>query len=151
MAKSVDYTVAIGLDASRNVCRFERWQGPWTETIQRIANLVDGRRALVDSTGLGDPVLEALQATHRGVFEGYGFTRPSKQKLMEGLAVHIQQRKGTIPDGVIINELESFEYEFTETGVRYSAPEGLHDDCVMALALAVEHCRAPNPRVRSLS
>jgi hypothetical protein len=143
LAKSVDYTVAIALDASHNVCRLERWQAPWTETIQRVGNLVNGRRALVDSTGVGDPVLEQLQRTHRGNFEGYGFTSPSKQKLMEGLAVHIQQRKGTIPDGVLVNELESFEYEYTKTGVRYTAPEGLHDDCVMALALAVEHCRGP--------
>lgn len=36
-----------------------------------------------------------------------------------------------------MNELESFEYEYTRTGVRYTAPEGMHDDCVMALALAV--------------
>jgi hypothetical protein len=151
LAKSVDYTVAIGLDASHNVCRLERWQRPWTETIRDLANLVNGSRALVDSTGVGDPIVEQLQRTGRGAFEGYQFTSPSKQKLMEGLAVHIQQRKGTIPDGVLVSELESFEYEYTRTGVRYTAPEGLHDDCVMALALAVEHSRAPNPRVRSLS
>lgn len=151
LAKSVDYTVCIALDASHNVCRLERWQGPWPETIQRIGNLVNGSRALVDSTGVGDAVLDQLQRTGRGAFEGYKFTSESKQKLMEGLAVHIQQQKGTIPEGDLVRELESFEYEFTRTGVRYSAPEGLHDDCVMALALAVEHCRLPTPRVRSLS
>ena len=37
--------------------------------------------------------------------------------------------------------MESFEYEQTRTGVRYSAPEGLHDDCVVALALAVQKGR----------
>ncbi len=36
---------------------------------------------------------------------------------------------------------ESFEYEATRTGVRYTAPEGLHDDCVVALALANEKGR----------
>lgn len=45
-------------------------------------------------------------------------------------------------------ELESFG--FWQTGLskaKYSAPPGLHDDCVMALALAcwhIEHKRAPN-------
>jgi hypothetical protein len=151
LAKSVDYTVAIALDKDGAVCRFERFQRPWTETIRDIGNAVNGARALVDSTGVGDPILEQLQRTGRGAFEGYGFTSPSKQKLMEGLAVAIQQQKIRYPDGVIVNELESFEYEYTRTGVKYSAPEGLHDDCVMALALAVEHLRAPNPRVRSLS
>ncbi len=151
LAKHVDYTVAIGLDASGVVCGFERFQKPWTETLATIANVVNGKRALVDSTGVGDPILEQLQRSGRGAFEGYGFTSPSKQKLMEGLAVAIQQQKIRYPDGVIVNELESFEYEYTRTGVRYSAPEGLHDDCVMALALAVEHLRAPRPFMRKLS
>jgi hypothetical protein len=57
---------------------------------------------------------------------------------MEGLAVAIQQREITYPEGVIVNELQSFEYVYTRTGVHYSAPTGLHDDCVMALGLAVE-------------
>ena len=56
---------------------------------------------------------------------------------MEGLAVAIQQGQITFPAGPIADELESFEYEYTRTGVKYSAPDGLHDDCVIALALAV--------------
>jgi hypothetical protein len=44
---------------------------------------------------------------------------------------------------VIVAELEEFGYEYTRTGVRYSAPEGLHDDTVCALALAVQHASAP--------
>ena len=53
--------------------------------------------------------------------------------------------KGCWRDGVFcliggpdnISELEAFEYEYTRTGVRYTAPPGMHDDCVCALALAV--------------
>ena len=63
--------------------------------------------------------------------------------IMEGLAAAIQNREITFPDGIIRNELETYEYEFTRTGVRYTAPQGLHDDCVCALALAVYH---KNPR-----
>ena len=55
---------------------------------------------------------------------------------MEGLAAAIHQRQIAYPDGVITTELESFEFEMTRTGVRYTAPPGLHDDCVNALALA---------------
>jgi len=33
-------------------------------------------------------------------------------------------------------ECEAFEYVYTRTGVRYSGPEGMHDDGVCALALA---------------
>jgi len=55
---------------------------------------------------------------------------------MEGLAVAIQQRHIRYPDGAIVHELESFGYTYTHTGVQYAAPDGLHDDCVCALALA---------------
>jgi hypothetical protein len=92
-------------------------------------------RTLADSTGVGDPIVEDLQKT--GNVEGVKFTSQSKQQMMEGLSLAIQKREIMIPDGVIKNELESFEYEYTRTGVKYSAPSGLHDDCVCALALAV--------------
>lgn len=139
LAKHVDWTVGIALDASGAVCRFERWNKvSWEDTTDRIVAATGGAAALVDSTGVGDPILERLQKHSRG-FEGYQFTGPSKQKLMEGLAVAIQRSEIVIPEGPIRRELEEFEYESTRTGVRYSAPEGFHDDCVCALALAQMH------------
>lgn len=56
---------------------------------------------------------------------------------MEGLQLAIHNREIGYPKGTLLNELLSFEYQWTRTGATYSAPEGLHDDCVMALALAV--------------
>ena len=134
LAKSSDWTVIIGLDIYGNVCRFFRFQKPWMDTIDFILQNVRGA-TYVDSTGVGDPILEALQKKS-SAFEGYHFTSGSKQQLMEGLAVAIQQQKIGFPEGIIVTELEQFEYELTRTGVRYSAPEGLHDDCVCSLALA---------------
>lgn len=136
LAKSVDWTVGVGLDAEGYVARFERFQQPWEETIRNITAKTSAP-AFVDSTGVGDPVLERLQKATPLTFEGFKFTSPSKQQLMEGLAVALQQRQIRFPDGVLANELRSFEYVYTRTGVRYSAPEGLHDDAVCALALAV--------------
>jgi hypothetical protein len=69
--------------------------------------------------------------------ELFKFSSTSKQQIMEGLAVKIQQRAVTFPEGHIADELSNFEYEYTKNGVKYSAPQGLHDDCVCALALAV--------------
>jgi hypothetical protein len=57
---------------------------------------------------------------------------------MEGLSLAIQTQGITYPEGAIVGELDAFAYEYTRTGVKYSAPSGLHDDCVMALALAVQ-------------
>ena len=135
LAKSVDFTVIIGLDKNRQVCRFERFQFPWQETMTRIRNVIGTQRAIVDSTGVGDPIVEQLKRSGLKV-EGYKFSSVSKQQLMEGLAYAIQQHLMGYPQGLITQELDCFEYEYTRTGVRYSAPEGLHDDCVCALALA---------------
>lgn len=137
LAKHQDWFVCIGLNEHGQVAGFHRWRGvPWRDSIRRVWQLVgEDTPALVDSTGVGDPVLEELQHEH-GNFFGYNFTQVSKQRLMEGLAVSIQSHEISYPDGVIKTELDSFEYEETRTGVRYAAAEGHHDDCVCSLALA---------------
>ena len=137
LAKSTDFLVLIGLNENGEVAAFHRWQGkPWRKSIREIWQIVgEDTPALVDSTGLGDPVLEELQFEH-GNFTGFHFSSTAKQKLMEGLAVSIQGHEIKFPKGYISQELEIFEYDFTKTGVKYAAPEGKHDDCVCALALA---------------
>ena len=139
LAKSVDWTVVVGLDAQGRCCRFERFRAPWDETTARVLRALGRTPALCDATGVGDPIVERLQRSGANV-EGFLFSSPSKQSLMEGLAVAIQQGEVTYPPGPIVSELEAFEYEYTRTGVRYRVAEGLHDDCVCALALAVR-CR----------
>ena len=138
LAKKQDYLVLIGFDASGQVASFHRWRGvPWRDSIHRIHNLVgEDTPALVDSTGVGDPVLEELQHEH-GNFTGYMFSVVSKQKLMEGLAVSIQSHEIHFPKGPIRQELDTFEYHTTPAGrTLYAAAEGHPDDCVCALALA---------------
>jgi len=134
LAKSVDFTVIIGLDKDGNVAYFDRFQLDWHNTKETIKRLPPAP-IIVDSTGVGDPILEDL--LREGVnIEGLKFTSQSKQQLMEGLASAIQQAKIGFPEGVIVDELDVFEYQFTANGVRYSAPSGFHDDCVVSLALA---------------
>lgn len=139
LAKKQDYLVIIGLDSNGHMCRFFRWQGiAWRDSIKKIHNIVgEDVPALVDSTGVGDPVLEELKVEH-GNFQGFMFSLTGKQKLMEGLAVSIQGGEIGYPDGVIVEELKTFEYHITASGNRvlYAAPEGYNDDCVCGLALA---------------
>ncbi|MFA5197770.1 MAG: hypothetical protein WC437_05130, partial [Patescibacteria group bacterium] len=58
---------------------------------------------------------------------------------VEKLTIFIEQKHVTIPNNnILIDELEAFGYQLTDAGnVKYSAPQGLHDDAVMSLALAV--------------
>lgn len=147
LAKSHDWTVACGLNEAGSVARLDRWQGDWRSTRERLVALIGETAAFVDSTGVGDPIVEDLQARCPMV-EGYKFTGPSKQQLMEGLALAIQRRSIRFPNGWLRAELDAFRYEYTASGVRYSGPPGMNDDGVCALALSVHGLRSS---VRGLS
>lgn len=145
LAKSIDYTVKIGLAREhRRMTQFDRYQKSWETTTEDLAKWIGMTPTTIDDTGVGNPIVERLQKGRSNV-TGYTFSPSSKQRLMEGLVLAISQSaeagiqwiyRG--PGDVLKNELEAFEYVYTKTGVRYSAPEGQHDDTVMALALAVE-------------
>ena len=134
LAKYSDYTVIIGLDNAGNVAYLDRFQADWASTQNKIRNLPKAPM-LIDSTGVGDPVVEQLQREGLNV-EAFKFTSQSKQEIMLGLQVAIHQERIHYPDGVIKQELEIFEYQYSSHGVKYSAPSGFHDDTVCALALA---------------
>lgn len=144
LAKSHDWTVIIGIDALGYVCRFERFQKiPWPEQTKKILEIIGKVPTLIDSSGVGDPVVEAIQQKSPGNVEGFKFTAESKQDLMRGLAIAIQGGSIHFPEGTIVDELESFEFAYREhdgkvSGVRLEAAAGFFDDCVCALALAVK-------------
>ena len=134
LAKSYDYTVILGLDINGAVCSLDRFQSDWNATKAKIRELKNVPK-LIDATGVGDPIVEELQREDY-LIEGFKFTSTSKQQLMEGLVTSIQQGNVKYPDGILVDELSIFEYVYTANGVKYSAPNGMHDDCVCALALA---------------
>lgn len=146
LAKSQDWTVAVGLDRDGAVCRLERWQAAWSVTRERLAKMIGDRPAQIDSTGVGDPIVEDLRKVCRKA-EGFKFTSQSKQQLMEGLQLAIQLREIRLPDGWLRSELEAFGFRYSGRGaVAYEATVG-HDDGVCALALAVLARRTRRPLV----
>jgi phage FluMu gp28-like protein len=134
LAKSVDWTVIIGMDHAGDISHFERFRKDWKQTTERVKEVIGDKPAVIDSTGVGDPIVEEVQRTCRKV-QGFKYTQQSKQQIMEGLASAIQKGKTSVLEGIHKDEMESFEFEYTKTGVRYTAPVGLHDDTVNAHAL----------------
>lgn len=139
LAKHEDFTVIVGVDRFGCVTSFERFREiSWPLQKERIKSAARGGvPVLLDSTGVGDPILDDLRAAGLNV-EGYKFTNASKQHLVESLVMAFAERRVGVPDEpVLLNELEAYEYSATPSGLtRYSAPDGAHDDCVIALALA---------------
>lgn len=144
LARKQDWTVGIALDRLGRMCRLERWRRSWSRTGKAIFELTGRTPAAVDATGVGMPVTERLQENASrqygvagdAIFEPFVFDGGNKQRLMEALAIALEHDEVTVLAGVTASELESFEFVYTRTAVKYGAPDGQHDDTVTALALA---------------
>jgi hypothetical protein len=143
LGRKIDSTSIIGLDKLGYMSHYDNFvRRSWPHVIDTIKYLPNKPIAM-DGTGVGDVILSQVEQVQSDV-DGYIFTPPSKQRLMEGLAVALQYRKIHIADdgnvtsgtGKLRHQLEQFEVVYTRTGVKYSAPEGDHDDDVCSLALA---------------
>jgi len=91
-----------------------------------------------ESNSMGTPIIEQLVADGLPVY-GFETTATSKPPLIESLALAFEREEVKwLADDVATLELEAYERKVSATTGRsaYSAPEGLHDDTVMARALA---------------
>jgi hypothetical protein len=140
LARVQDFTVIDVVDDTGRQVYHERFnQISWER--QKASILSVARRydayVVLDSTGLGDPIYEAIR--REGIAcEGYNLTNASKEALIDNLAMRIEQRETRLMDvDQQTNELIAYEYEILPSrAVRMNAPAGMHDDCVIALALS---------------
>ncbi len=137
-----DATVIVIIDAeSREIVALDRFtQISWALQRGRLAALCQQwqpRVVWAEANSIGTVNIEALQAEGLPV-RPFQTTASSKPALIEGLALAIERREiGLMPDEILLHELAAYRMERRpEGGYRYSAPPGLHDDCVIATALA---------------
>jgi hypothetical protein len=149
VAKYQDYTVLVALDVnSGHLCGFDRYQQlDWVLQRKRIVAFCrryNNARLLIDSSGVGDPVYDELRRCELNV-QGYKFTSATKADLIENLSVKLDDDAIKYPRiPVLLSELGMFGYETLPSGtIRYRAPGGYHDDCVVALALAAWQQKVP--------
>lgn len=150
IAQTNDFTVLTVIDTfSHKVVAWDRFnQLEYLIIKNRIiamARKYGNCRVVFDTTGLGKPIAEDLRRDNVRI-EDFKFSNKSKQELVSKLSLFIEQRGIEIPkENILIDELESFAYSTSEAGnIQYSAPTGLHDDCVYSLALAVWALPSPD-------
>jgi hypothetical protein len=141
VARLQDYTVLVILDDAGGLVYFDRFRRTsWGVMKSRVAKEVKKYNSAIvwmDSTGLGDPIFEDLR--RMGLFvRGVTFSASNKEAIIEHLALGLEEGRLTLaPVPELIDELVLFEGSVTKSGgVRYGAPPGSHDDCVIALGLA---------------
>lgn len=91
---------------------------------------------LAESNSIGEPNIEMLRRDNLSV-RGFQTTAGTKPPLIEALSLAIECRQISLP-AEDADELEAYERKTNaNTGLpTYSAPDGMHDDRVMADALA---------------
>ena len=143
LAKTVDFTVIFILDTTTmHFVYFHRFQEiDWPLQKKMIywkAKEYNNATISIDSTGVGDPIVADLERNKLNVM-GFKFTNVSKKELVELGIIAIQQGWITYPEvEEFLNEMMAFEYQLLPSGkFKYCAPEGLHDDCVIAFLLAL--------------
>lgn len=141
-ARDNDWTVLTVLDTTeRAVVSIDRFnQIDYVVQLGRLSGAVERWRPLVviaESNSMGQPLIDMLRRTDIPV-RPFNTTNASKTAAIDALALAFEQGALRIPpDPVLISELQAYEMERLPSGLmRYSAPEGMHDDCVMSLALA---------------
>jgi hypothetical protein len=95
------------------------------------------RTVVPEKNSIGEPLIEQLERDGYLV-HAFTTTNASKAEAIDALALAFERGDlKIIPDPVLISELQAFEAQRLPSGLlRYGAPAGMHDDCVMSLALA---------------
>lgn len=91
---------------------------------------------IAESNSMGEPLIDQLRREGLPVTP-FQTTNATKTAAIDGLALALERSEiSIINDRVVVSELQAYEVERMPSGLlRYSAPEGMHDDCVMSLAI----------------
>ena len=147
--KSQDWTVLSLIDVTeRALARLDRFNRiDYTIQTGRLKALVERFKPgtiIAESNAMGTPLVEQLVRDGLPVTP-FLTTNATKAVAIEALALAFERSDIRIlPDPVLIGELQGYEVERLPSGLlRYQAPAGMHDDCVMSLALAWQACATP--------
>ena len=142
VAASVDYTVVTVMDTESKdmvyMDRFNRVDYPVLE--DRLAAVYDRwqlQSMTIEANSIGRPVIDHM--LERGLsVRSFTTTSATKQSVIQGLQSAFEHGNiRIIDDPILIGELLSFESKRNPSGsFSYSAPDGMHDDTVMSLAIA---------------
>jgi len=142
VASAVDYTVVTILDvASRDMVymdRFNRVDYPvLIDRLNALWQRWDLSGMTIEANSIGQPVIDHMRKAGLEVTP-FTTTNITKQSIIQRLQSAFEHGSIRILNNpILVGELLSFESKRTAGGAfTYSAPDGMHDDTVMSLAIA---------------
>lgn len=139
-----DFTVATVMDSTGHVIDvYRNNKSQWSVLVGELLAFI--RRyncnTLIEVNSIGDVVFEQLKAKYNKI-KPFVTTSKSKQEIIEGLILDFNNSAIKIPSKKLFqplyDELGYFTYTYNPKtrNIKYGHPNGLHDDCVISLALA---------------
>jgi phage terminase large subunit-like protein len=142
VAASVDYTVVTVMDVESKemvyMDRFNRVDYPvLIDRLESVYRRYGLTSMVVESNSIGRPVIDELVSRGLNIVP-FTTTSATKQGIIQNLQSAFENGQIRVLDEpVLIGELLSFESKRNASGsFAYSAPDGMHDDTVMSLAIA---------------
>ena len=144
LARTQDRTVIIVIDKHDNhIVHFEALeQMAWSAqklVISKVIRKYNNAYSIVDATGVGDSFVDQLYMEGLPIKAFKISSNQIKRELIERTAMYLSNKYISMPNIELLgSELDSFEYQITSSGnVTYGAPNGMHDDGVLSLALCL--------------
>jgi hypothetical protein len=139
--KHNDFTVLAVINAAnRSLVHMDRFnQIDYAIQVNRLVALherFNSSAIIAERNSMGDPLIEQLQRRGLPVYP-FTTTNATKARAIDELGLSFERGDiQIINDPVLIGELQAYEMERLPSGMmRYNAPAGMHDDCVMSLAI----------------
>ena len=144
IGRADDYTVLTILNEDGHMIYVQRWRhDEWSRIIDKVSDVIKAFNAVtvVEVNNQGDVFFEMLQNKCYEYVHPFVTSVSTKPIMIEDLAVLFESKEISIlNENWLVDELNAFTYIYNEKTrrVQYGAPQGVHDDGVMSLALAIQ-------------
>jgi phage terminase large subunit-like protein len=143
LGRADDYTVLTILNEFGEMVFCERWRhNTWSNIVDSLVAVLKrfDAHCFVEVNSIGDVIFEQIKAVYYKI-EPFTTTSKSKQEAVESLQVAIQNGKFSMNEiDWLKKEFDIFTYEYSHKSrsIKYSAPQGFHDDGVMSCCIAYQ-------------
>lgn len=143
LGRQNDYSVATFMDKQGRVIDvYRNNKMEWGVMINDIVSKINKYNAItsIEVNSMGDVIYEQLSKRVKNIHP-FITNNTTKQEVIEGLILDFNEGNIQIPSAELFsplfNELSSFTFDYSPSTrrIKYGAPSGLHDDCVISLAL----------------
>lgn len=146
LGRQNDFTVVTIINNFNQICYIYRERrNNWSNIVDNIVDILQkyNAKALIEVNSIGDVIYEQIKKRWSKV-EPFTTTSNSKDDIINNLIVQINDHILLLPTKTLFEPLDTelrvftFEYSTKSRRIKYFAPPGFHDDCIMSLAMAVD-------------